>query len=137
MAMFRSRSGGLVRTRWAAAPLARPVRMPADSAIRVQGLDRAVNEVAARTRALLAEELGRGADAWISDARGAWSVDTGHSRARMFGAIDVRGSVIRVRLGNDAEYGRYTPDAFTHVFELGTKHMEAALDAIAAASGRV
>ena len=131
MAVFRTRTGGLqTQASWAPArPLPEP-RSPRDAAIRVRVVARPVNALMAATRALIATEVATEVDSWIRSARGDWAVDTGFSRSQMFAEIDTRGTQIRVRMGNEARYAPFTPDAF-QIFDLGNAAMDRALDEIA------
>lgn len=131
MAVFATRTGGLqTQTSWAPPrPLAKP-QATRDQAIKVAVVSRPVSDLMAATRALVAKEVASGVDTWIRGARGGWAVDTGFSRGRMFAEIDTRGTQIRVRMGNDADYARFTKDAFQLVFDLGTAAINRALDQI-------
>ncbi len=137
MALFATRAGGLqTQATWAPPRPLSERRGPRDQAIRVAVVARPVSELMARTRALVAHEVAVGVDDWIRGARGGWAVDTGFSRGRMFAEIDTRGTQIRVRMGNDADYAAFTPGAFQLIFDLGNAAIDRALDAIEAnASG--
>ena len=132
MALFTTRTGGLqTQASWAPPrPLPRATG-PTDQAIRVAVVSRPVSALMAATRRLVAREVAVEVDNWIRSARGDWAADTGFSRGRMFAEIDTRGTQIRVRMGNDARYAPFTPEAFKIVFDLGNAAMDRALAEIA------